>query len=85
MSDLPALWDALRENPADESRWLALFRHLWAEGRDDEAVAVRVFWPTLQDNFASGASPGMTLGDLATFAGRSGRRAREIEGRGARE
>jgi hypothetical protein len=85
MSDLPALINALHENPADESRWLALSRWMPDNGRDDEAAAVRVFWPTLRDNVRSGASPGRTLRELARCAGRSGRRAREIEGRSARQ
>ena len=81
MSDLPALWDALRENPADESRWLALSRHLRDEGRDDEAVAVRVFWPTLRDTVTTGVSLDMTLADLTRHAKVLGDVAREIEER----
>jgi hypothetical protein len=43
---------AIRENAAVESRWLALSRWLWDNGRADEAAAGRVFWPSLRDNVA---------------------------------
>jgi hypothetical protein len=58
---------------------------VWDNGRDDEAAAVRVFWPTLRDNIDAGVSVEQTLRELARHAARLGRRAREIEGRAARE
>ena len=81
MPDLPQLLDAIRERPADESRSLALSRWLWDEGRDDESVAVRLFWPTLRDNVPGGVPLEMTLRELARHAARLGGRVREIDGR----
>src|SRR5689334_2775192 len=53
MSDLnSALTSAIVAHPVDETRWLALAVLLWDNGRDDEAAAVRVFWPVLQDSLA---------------------------------
>jgi uncharacterized protein (TIGR02996 family) len=80
MLELPAILDVLRERPDDEVRWLALAGWLADSGREDEAAAVRVFWPTLRDNVASGVSVEMTLRELARCAARLGRRAREIQG-----
>ena len=65
MPDLPQLLAAIRDKPDDGPRWLALASWLWDNGRDngrdDEAAAVRVFWPTLRDNLANGVSLGDTL------------------------
>jgi uncharacterized protein (TIGR02996 family) len=86
MPDLPQLLDAIRDKPDEGPRWLALAGWLADNGRDDEAAAVRVFWPTLRhDVTVSGMSVELTLRELARHAGRLGRRAREIEGREARE
>jgi uncharacterized protein (TIGR02996 family) len=41
----PTVPDAIRERPDDGARWLALAGWLFDNGRDDEAVAVRAFWP----------------------------------------
>jgi uncharacterized protein (TIGR02996 family) len=55
-TDLPQFLAAIRERPDDGPRWLALARWLTDNGRDDEAAAVRVFWPTLRDNLAVGVA-----------------------------
>jgi hypothetical protein len=81
MPDLPALLDRLREQPDDASRWLALSRWLADNGRDDEAVAVRVFWPTFRDSVSDGVSLEAALADLARHAQILGDVAREIEER----
>ena len=82
MPDLPTILAALQANPADGSRWLALASWLADNGRDDEAVVVRVYWPTLRDNVVeSGVPLNKTLSTLARNAARLGRRAREVEER----
>jgi uncharacterized protein (TIGR02996 family) len=81
--DLPAVLDAIRERPDDGARWLALAGWLLDNGRDDEAAAVRVYWPVLRDNLAR-ASLESTLADVAGHSRLMGRRALEME-RGQRE
>jgi hypothetical protein len=81
MPDLPAILDALREKPADGPRWLVLAGWVFDNGRDDEAVAVRVYWPVLRDNLAR-ASLESTLADVARHSRLLGQREREVEGRG---
>jgi uncharacterized protein (TIGR02996 family) len=46
MPDLPAILDAIRQQPDDERHWLAFAGWLWDNGRDDEAAVVRAFWLT---------------------------------------
>ena len=78
MPDLPDLLDAIRDRPGDEARWLALSAWLG----DDEAVVVRVFWPTLRDNVTvCGVSLHETLRKAARNAARLARRAGEFEAR----
>jgi uncharacterized protein (TIGR02996 family) len=84
MPILTALLDAIRDQPNDERRWIALAGWLWDNGRDDEAAVVRVFWPTLRDNVTvSGVSLLETLRQTARHARLLGSRAREIEERAA--
>lgn len=84
--DLAVVLTALRERPDDGHRWLALASWLWDHDRDDEAVAVQVFWPTLRDNVVvSGASVHATLRQVARHAAQLGHRAREVERRLAGE
>jgi hypothetical protein len=74
MLDLPAILAAIRERPDDAPRWLALAAWLWDNGRDDEAAAVRIFWPTLRDNVVEArVSVEDTLADVARHAGILGR------------
>lgn len=80
--DLPAILSAIRETPDDGSAWLAVASGLWDNGRDDVAVAVRVFWPALRDNVTVlGVSLHATLRQMGHHAAKLGRRAREIEAR----
>jgi hypothetical protein len=81
--DLPAIIDAIREGPADEACWLALSSWFWDNGRDDEADAVRVFWPVLRDNVEAGVTVEETLRQLKQHAATLGIRARRVEGQGA--
>jgi uncharacterized protein (TIGR02996 family) len=82
MPDLPDLLAAIRDRPGDEAGWLALSAWLWDNGRDDEAVVVRVYWPTLRDNVTvCGVSLHGTLRKVARNAARLARRAREVEAR----
>jgi hypothetical protein len=62
--DLPAILAAVAADPNDGPRWMALAVWLNDNGRDDEAAAVRVFWPTLRDNLAT-VTLDATLADLA--------------------
>jgi hypothetical protein len=90
MPDLPTLLQSIGEDPDDEARWRALSSWLWDHGRDDEAAAVRVFWPTLRDDLTRVPLEG-TLADgpgtrsgWAKRPGRSNRiRSRGREGRPA--
>ena len=84
MPDLPVILDAIREKPDVGPRWLALAEWFADNGRDDEAAAVRVYWPVLRDNLAR-TSLESTLADVAWHARLLGRRAREDEGREVRE
>jgi uncharacterized protein (TIGR02996 family) len=81
MPDLPQLLDAIRARPDAEAGWLTLASWLRDNGRDDEAAAVRVFWPTLRDDVLVGGTLEATLRQVARYAGRLGTRAREIEER----
>jgi len=53
MHDLPTLTEAIAQNPDDRGRWLALAAWFAAHGRRDEAIAVRVLWPTFRDSLGS--------------------------------
>ena len=56
-------------------------RWLMANGREDEAVAVRVFWPTLRQNLFTGVSLDATLADVTRHASTLGEIARLIDAR----
>jgi hypothetical protein len=84
MPDLPAILDAIRERPDDGARWEALGAWLWDNGRDDEAAAVRVYWPVLRDNVVeAGVSAEDTVADVARHARILGGAGREVERRAA--
>jgi uncharacterized protein (TIGR02996 family) len=84
MPDLPALLEAIRANPADGPRWLALAACLWDNGRDDEAAVVRAYWPVLRVNVTEGnVYVEANVADVARHAAPLGRRAREVEWRAA--
>ena len=71
------LLDAILADAGDESRWLALSRWLWDNGRGDESAAVRVFWPSLRDNVTE-VGLDATLADLTRNATTLGRLARQV-------
>lgn len=78
--DLTGILDAIRVRPDDGDRWLNLASWLGDNGRYDEAVAVRVYWPTLRDNITECGVPlGLTLRQMARHAAVLGRQAREFE------
>jgi hypothetical protein len=82
MNDLPAILDAIRADADVETHWLALSQWLGDNGRDDEAVAVRVFWAILRDNIVVCKVPlDETLDDLKANAAILGPGARHIEER----
>jgi hypothetical protein len=60
------------------ARWLALAGWLLDKGRDDEAVAVRVYWPAFRDHLAH-ATLAATPNNLAEHARLFGSIARQIE------
>src|SRR5215207_10004872 len=57
----PILLAAIPADPDDGARWLALAQWFADNGRDDEATAVRVFWPGMRSNLAAGRSLETTL------------------------
>ena len=83
MPDAPDsdLLDAIRADPDNESSWLNLARWFQDSGRDDEAAAVRVFWPTLRDSLGVRRSIIAVLADVRRNASLLGASAREIEER----
>jgi hypothetical protein len=81
--DLPSPVGAIHNLPDDEAGWLALAAHYRDNGRDDEAAAVRVFWPALRDGLRL-RSLESVLDHVRRHADRLGRRAREFEERGLR-
>jgi hypothetical protein len=64
MPELPAILDAIREQPDDGPRQLALAWRPWDNGLDDVRVAARGYWPILHHNLGV-ASLDATLGDMA--------------------
>jgi hypothetical protein len=86
MPDLPTLLASVHENPDDGPRWLALAAWYAANGREDEAVAMRMFWPALRENVAAGdMTVDWVLADLTAHAATLAAVAREVEaGRAAR-
>jgi hypothetical protein len=78
--NLAEILNSVRERPDDGRRWFDLASWLWDNGRDDEAVAVRVLWPTLRDNLAH-VSLEATLAEVVRNAKRFAKLARNIEGR----
>jgi hypothetical protein len=78
--DLAAILNAIREDPDDGPRWLALAAWLWDYGRDDESVVVRVLWSTLRDNVAD-TSLKATLAEVKRSAKTLAKWARKIEAR----
>jgi uncharacterized protein (TIGR02996 family) len=71
---------AIREDPDDGNRWLALAAWLWDNGRDDEAVVVRGLWPTLRDNVGD-TSLKATLAEVRRSRKSLARWARKIDAR----
>jgi hypothetical protein len=82
MPDLAALISAIRERLDGEARWLTLAPHLSDNGWDDEADAVRVFWPVFRDNVEAGVPVEETLRQLEQHAAILGLHARRVEGQG---
>jgi hypothetical protein len=78
VDELPIMMAAIARDPADGGRWLALAAWFSAHGRDDEATAVRVLWPTFRDNLAY-TTIAATLDNLAANAPLFGNIARQIE------
>ena len=76
----PALLAAILADPDDEAAWLALAAWLRDEGRDDEAAAVRVFWPALRNSLGGGRTLDFALEYVRANARRLGREARRFEG-----
>jgi hypothetical protein len=79
MSDYEAILDSIRRKLNDPARWLALAGWLADNGRDDEAAALRVFHPVLEENLDRGATLESTLAIVERNAARLARRARRME------
>jgi hypothetical protein len=78
MHDFPTLTEAIARDPGDRGRWLALAAWFAAHGRHDEAIAVRVLWPTFRDGLAH-LTLAATLRSLAESAAVFGSIARQLE------
>lgn len=65
--DIHAILDAIQDDPDDAHHWIALVCWLSDQGKDDDANAVRLLWPTLRDNLRF-ATLEATLADLARNA-----------------
>jgi hypothetical protein len=76
-----ALTAAVAAEPDRESAWLALAAWFRDNGRDEEAAAVRVFWPALRDGLAGGRTLERILEYVRVNAWRLGPQAREWEKR----
>jgi uncharacterized protein (TIGR02996 family) len=76
----PTLLHAITEEPDEGEHWHALADWLWIHGREDEAAAVRILWPTLLENLTF-ASLESTLEDVARNAKVLGKLARAVERR----
>jgi hypothetical protein len=74
-----AILQAVRCKPGDPACWLAVAGSLADNGRDDEAAAVRVFYPVLRDSLDRGASLEGTLDIVRRNAARLARRARLLD------
>ena len=79
MADLPDILATIEARPDQGTRWLALSSWLSERGRDDEAAAVRVFWPGLWESVAGGTCLRQALRTVARNAARLGRKARAVE------
>jgi hypothetical protein len=80
----PAVLDAIREKPDDGPGWFALAAWRLDNGRDDEAVVIRAFWPTLRDNL-SATTIEATPDDVARNARLLSAVAQEVERRTSEE
>jgi uncharacterized protein (TIGR02996 family) len=75
----PALLAAILADPDDEPRWLALAGWFADHGREDEAAAVRVFWPALRNSLGGGRTLDWLLEYVRANADRLGGQARQFE------
>lgn len=67
--DVAVILNAIRERPNDGHRRPALASWLWDNDRDDDAVAIQVFWPDLRGNvLVEGNSVYATLRYVARHA-----------------
>jgi hypothetical protein len=76
----PALLAAIVADPNDVVGWLTLAGSFADHDRDDEAAAVRVFWPALRNSLGGGRTLDWTLEYVRANARRLGREARRFEG-----
>lgn len=67
--------------PTTEAEWLALAGRLWDDGFDDDAAAIRVFWPTIAETIAGGVPLEAALKQVRRHSARLARLARRIEER----
>ena len=79
--DTPVSRTAIRAEPTDGGRWQALAGWLRNTGREDEAAALRVFWPALRDSLLAGRTLDFALEYVRKNAVRLGQRARDFEQR----
>jgi hypothetical protein len=77
LSDLAVL-RAVRDRPDDGGAWARLTDWLRDNGHDDEADAVRAFWPAIADSLAMGMPLTRAMGLLGRHAAGLGRLARRL-------
>jgi hypothetical protein len=77
----PATHAAILAAPDHGAGWLALAAWLRDNDRNEEAAAVRAFWPAMRNCLAAGRSLEAVLADVRRSAWTLGRCARWIEER----
>jgi uncharacterized protein (TIGR02996 family) len=79
MDEYVAILDSIRAKPNDAAHWLLLAGWLADNGHDDQAAAVRVFFPVMRENLSLGATLEQTIAIVRLDSVPLGRRARLME------
>ena len=83
-TELEAILNRIRANSGCEAHWLDLAGWFCDNGRDDEAAAMRIYWPVLRDSISPRVTLDETIAFVVRHAGQIGRTARDVEEQGLR-